>query len=112
MEGMNRSARTKIWQELAHSEMRIWLMNELIKYRVGYNDVEDFCLGLKYNFKSEKFKNKDDAMEEIVKVAMTMKLRDEKKYKLELNKKRNKVRKYMEDKLGKNTKTYRREIET
>ena len=110
MEGVNRSARTKIWQDLAHSEMRIWLMTELKKYNVGYNDVEDFCLGLKYNFKSEKLKNKDDAMDEIVRVAMTVKLRGEKKYKLEMTKKRDRVKRQMEEKFGKNTKTYRREI--
>ena len=88
--------------------MRIWLMTELKKYNVGFNDVEDFCLGLKYNFKSEKLKNKDDAMDEIVRVAMTVKLRDEKKYKLEMTKKRDRVKRQMEEKFGKNTKTYRR----
>ena len=110
MEGQNRSARTRIWQELAQSEMCIWLMIELKKYNVGYNDLEDFCLGLKNNFKSENLKNKDDAMEEIVRIAMTVKLRDEKKYNIEMTKKRDRVRRQMEEDLGKNTKTFRREI--
>ena len=79
---MNISTRTKIWQELAQSEMCIWLMTELRKYN---------CLGLKHNL-TEHFKNKDDAMEEIVRVAMTIKLRDEKKYKLELTRKRDNMR--------------------
>ena len=110
MEGRNRSARTKIWQDLAHSEMRIWLMLELKKYNVGYNEVEEFCLGLKYNFKLENYQNNDDAMEDIVRVAMEIKFRDEKKYKLELTKSRNKERRCMEKEFGKNTKTYRRQI--
>ena len=98
----------KIWHTVRCASG--WMMTELKKYNVGYNDVEDFCLGLKYNFKSEKLKNKDDAMEEIVRVAMTVKLRDEKKYKLEMTKKRDIVKSQMEEKFGKNTKTYRREI--
>ena len=41
---------------------------------------------------------------------MTIKLRDEKKYKLEMTKKRDRVRRHMEEKLGKNSRIYRREI--
>ena len=108
MEGKNKSARTKIWQDLAKSEMRIWLMLELKLYNVGYNEVEEFCLGLKYNFKSENYQNNDDAMEEIVRVAMDIKFRDEKKYKQELIKLRNKERRNMETEFRRNTKTYRR----
>ena len=110
MEGKNRSARTRTWQELAKSEMRLWLMLELGKYNVGYNEVEEFCLGLRYNFKSENLQNNEDAMKEVVRVAMGLKLRDEKKYKSELIKERNRVRREMQQELGRNSKTYRREI--
>ena len=64
-------------------------MLELKKYNVGYNEVEEFCLGLKYNFKSENFQNNDDAMKEVVRVAMEVKYRDEKKYNSKLVKERN-----------------------
>ena len=106
MEGKNKSARTKTWQDLARSEMRIWLMLELKKYNVGYNEVEEFCLGLKYNFKSENFQNNDDAMKDVVRVAMEVKYRDEKKYNSELVKERNIERRKMQKEYGRNSKTF------
>ena len=74
MEGRNKSARTRTWQDLARSEMQIWLMKELKMYNVVYNEVYKFCLGLNYNFKSENFQNNDDAMKEVVRI---VKYRDE-----------------------------------
>ena len=110
MEGTNRSARIKCWQNLARSEMHVWLLGELKRYDVGYNEVEEFCLGLKYNFKSMGLQNNDDAMIEVVRVAMKLKMGDEKKYQRELIKERNKKRREMQKKLGRNTKPYRNEI--
>ena len=74
-------------------------------YDIGYNEVEEFWLGLKYNFKSG-LQSKDDAMIEVVQVAMKMK----RNTKRELINKRNKHRREMQKKLGKNSKTYRKEI--
>ena len=110
MEGQNKSARTKTWQDIAKSEMHIWLLEELKRYDVGYNEVEEFCLGLKYNFKSRGQQNNDDVMIEVVRVAMKVKMGDEKKYQRELIKKRNQYRREMQKTLGRNTKPYRKEI--
>ena len=110
MEGDNRSARTKTWQDLARSEMHIWLLGELERYDVGYNEVEEFCLGLKYNFKSMGNQKNDDVMIEVVRLAMKIKLGDEKKYQRELIKERNNHRRDLQKKLGRNTKPYRKEI--
>ena len=110
MERTNRRARIRCWQNLARSEMHIWLLGELKRYNIGYNEVEDFCLGLKYNFKSMGLKNNDDAMTEVVRVAMKLKMGDEKKYQREIIKERNNHRKQMQKTLGRNTKPYRKEI--
>ena len=110
MEGKNPSARLKIWQDIAQSEMHIWLMEELSKYDVGYGEVEEFCLGLTIKFKSSKYQKKEDANVEVVRAAMKSKLGDEKNYRRELIKERNSQRRKMEREFGRNTKTYRREI--
>ena len=110
MEGMKQSAKVKLWQELARSETRIWLIEELMKLDVGFNDTEEFGLGLKLNFKSKKYKENSDAPREVVRAAMKLKLGDEKRYKSELFLARNKARKELETEDGKNSKTYRRKL--
>ena len=110
MEGKDRSARTKTWQDLARSELHIWLLGELQRYDVGFGDVEEFCLGLKYNLKSKGLQNNDDVMIEVVRIAMGVKMGDEKKYQRELIRERNIHRKELQKKLGHNSKPYRKEI--
>ena len=51
-EGQDLSAMPKIWEDLAVTEMRLQLMSELIKIKVGFADVEEFNLGLKGNLKN------------------------------------------------------------
>ena len=60
--------------------MHVWLRGELKRYDGGYNDIEEFCLGLKYNFTSKGLQNNDDVMIKIVRVAMNIKMGDEEKY--------------------------------
>ena len=50
-EGHNLGEVEKIWKEIAASEMRINLMENLQHYKVGFNDVEFFNLGVQYNAK-------------------------------------------------------------
>ena len=73
---MKQSAKVKLWQDLARSETRIWLIEELMKLDVGFNDTEEFGLGLKLNFKSKKYKENSDAPREVV---MKLKLGDKKR---------------------------------
>ena len=105
---MKQSAKVKLWQDLAKSEARIWLMEELLKIGVGFNDTEQFGLGLKDNIRSRKYKENKDAPKEAVRAAMQIKLGDEKRFRSELFLARNTVRREMEAEYGKNTKTYRR----
>ena len=83
-------------------------MEELMKINVGFNEAEEFGLGLKLSFKSKKYKENADVTRDAVRAAMKIKLGDEKRYKSELFLARNKERKKIEEELGKNTKTYRR----
>ena len=47
MEGTDLSAMKKTWDDLAATEMRLQLMSELVKFKVGLADVEEFNLNLK-----------------------------------------------------------------
>ena len=52
IEGTSLGEMEKTWKEATASEMRISLMDSLNKYQVGFNDVEQFNLGLLYNCKA------------------------------------------------------------
>ena len=49
IEGFSLKELEKTWQELASSEMRLKMMDSLKLHKVGFNDVENFNLGLVYN---------------------------------------------------------------
>ena len=55
------------------------LMSTLQNKKVGFREIENFSLGLKYSFKSSKMKEQNDKpTESVVEAAMKVKLRDEK----------------------------------
>ena len=73
MEGQDLSVMTKIWEDLAATDMRLEMMSELIRIKVGFADIEEFNLGLKGNLKnltSTKISEMQD--KKIVKVASVM----------------------------------------
>ena len=93
MEGQDLSVMTKIWEDLAATEMRLEMMSELIRIKVGFADIEEFNLGLKVNLKnltSSKISEIKD--KKLVKVAMEVKMRDEQVTKRKLIRARNKAR--------------------
>ena len=68
----------KAWQNLAASECRIELMNKLKVLNLGLADVEEFNLGIKVNFRSDKSREKLERGEnKLVKAAMDSKCEDE-----------------------------------
>ena len=79
-----------------------------MKINVGFNEAEEFGLGLKLSFRSKKYRENVDVTRDAVRAAMRIKLGDEKRYKSELFMARNKARKKIEEEYGKNTKTTRR----
>jgi hypothetical protein len=107
MEGLDLSAMSKTWQDLATSEMRLHLMTELGKINVGFAEVEEFSLGLNCKMRSKNSKNSEMHEGKVVKVAMEIKMRDEKKYNSELIRKRNQHRREISEILGQNSKRYR-----
>ena len=104
IEGKSLGEIEKTWQDLAASEMRLKMMDSLIKYKVGFNEVEYFNLGLKYNAKTLD----DDSDKKVVEAAMHFKRKDEIKHMKKLIRDKLKIRKMMENELGRRSNKYRR----
>ena len=109
--GKDLSEMIKIWKEAASSELRLKLMSELKNKKLGFNEVENFSLGLVYSLKSDKMREqKNKPTEKIVKAAMELKMKDEVLHQKELKRKKEKKRKWLGEKWHKNTLTYRRTV--
>ena len=88
------SGMKKIWEDTAVSETRLNLIAKLQEKKIGFQEVEQFSLGLQYSLRSNKYQNKNKNLTvKIVQAAMTVKMRDEMVHNKELNKKREKMRK-------------------
>ena len=86
IEGKDLGEMRKIWQETAISELRLNLMSNLKDKNVGFREVENFGLGLKYSFKSQKFIDQNNKpIKGVVQEAMKVKLVDERHHYRELN---------------------------
>ena len=86
-------------------------MVELSKKDLGFNEVENFRLGLKYNLKSEKLRDKSNKpIQKVIKSAMNLKMRDEIHHLNELKRKREERRKQLTRKYHPNTVTYKKVI--
>ena len=108
-EGTSLGEKEKIWSEVASTEMRINLMNNLINNKVGFNDVEMFNLGLEFNMKSKSLKDGDRERDTtVIEAAMRRKRKDEIKYRREQIGKRNELRKMMKNTLGEKSNEYKR----
>ena len=85
LEGKDLSEMEKLWKDIAASEVRIKLMSEIMKKQVGFNDIENFSLGLEYNLKSDKLKGEyTKPTKPIIQAAMGLKIRDEGHHQKEL----------------------------
>ena len=109
MEGLDLSAMSKTWQDLAASEMRLHLMTELSKLKVGLAEVEEFNKVLKLNLRCEESYSEVQQVK-FVKTTMSIKLRDEQKTNQKLITERNKERRKLAEIFGLNTKPYRAKI--
>ena len=86
--GKETRMKVKLWKSLAVSSARINLLRVLIREGLGFNEIEEFEMGLQSKFKSLKFKNiaanttrKEGKVKE---QAMKRKLADEQCYYREL----------------------------
>ena len=109
MEGLDLSAMSKTWQELAASEMRLHLMTELNKAKVGLAEVEEFNCVLKINLRCEESYSEAEQVK-FVRNTMMIKLRDERKTNQKLISKRNQDRRKLAEIFGLNSKPYRAKI--
>ena len=85
IEGKDLGELRQIWQDIAASECRMNLMSALKGKSLGFREIENFSLGLKYSFKSDKLRDQHDKpVEGVVKAAMQVKMIDEKQHHREL----------------------------
>ena len=99
IEGKDLSEMRKIWQEAAISELRLNLMSALKNKNLGFREIENFSLGLMYNFKSNKLIDQNEKpIKGVVQEGMKVKMIDEKHHHRELNKLKNKERKRLGEK--------------
>ena len=59
------------------------MLDNLIRKKVGLREVEQYSLGLRYGFKSQKVQKNGKPVEGVVEVAMAVKLKDEKEHRRE-----------------------------
>ena len=108
IEGSELGEMRQIWKETAASEMRLNLMVELKGKKLGFNEIENFSLGLKYNFKSEKLKEKSEKpVEKVILAAMNIKIQDEKHHHRELKRYREIKKKRLQEKHHPQTHVYK-----
>ena len=108
MEGQDLRDAKKLWEKVAANESRMHLMVELLKYKVGLADVEEFCLDLGDKCRAES-RSIGKVEWRVVKAAMESKLvdtrRTEKTLKFEQNITRRKIYKKNGDDSRKSKKT-------
>ena len=102
----------EIWSKMAESEARLHLMTDLLIYKVGFPDVEQFCLDLESKYRatatgSLREKGENSPEWQVVKVCMNLKMIDERKTNSELTTERYNLRKKLEEKHGKNSRKTR-----
>ena len=108
-EGQEKRVDRKVWEDLESSCCRIFLMKELIKYDVGFNDLEEFKLDLLTKLRSDRVKSGvDKVTRKLVKSAMLIKLRDEEKHNERLRSEKRRRMRVIGELLTKNSRPYRR----
>ena len=108
MEGIDVRAARRVWEDLAESEERLEMMHELGHLGIGFTELERFHLKLIDKLKSESMRAKGEKVtRSMVKAAMKMKIKDEKRKHEEMDSKRKRMRMDMKEKLIENSKPYR-----
>ena len=109
MEGQELRASFKLWHNIAASECRLELMRELGKLKVGFGDLEKFNLGIISKLRSKTMRERgEEITEKIINSAMSVKLRDEERFREEMERERNCLRKLIANRICKNSKPYRK----
>ena len=106
-------AMLKVWTSLAESEARLFLLGELEKLELGLAEVEEFNIGQVNKLRSKTFREKtgEKLSTKLAGVSIEFKLRDERHTIRELKLTQSRMRKEIEEKYVKNSKTQRRIIQ-
>ena len=99
MEGQDLRDATKLWEKVAANESRMHLMVELLQYKVGLADVEEFCLDLGDKCRGEA-RSIGKVEWKVVKAAMVSKLVDVRRNEKILKSEQNVVRRKIYQKNG------------
>ena len=76
--GLELSGMKSLWEGIAISESRLNMIAKLQARNLGFVEIEQFSLGLKYSLKSEKMReNNTKPIQKVIKSAMDLKIRDE-----------------------------------
>ena len=108
MEGPELRVTKELWQDLAASEMRLSLMRELVKLKLGFKEIEEFNLGLVSKLRSDRMRNRGEkARRKLIDSAMEIKIRDEERFHEEKMGEKNRKRREIGERLRKNSRPYR-----
>ena len=108
MEGPEQRVLQRLWQNTAYSEARINMMGNLMGMELGLAELENFKLNLLSKLKTEEMKKKGEKVTKtMIRLAMEMKMRDEKQNREEMNREKNRVRRELGEKLGHNSRPHR-----
>ena len=112
MDGKDLRIASDIWVKLAESEARMHLMVELGELKVGFPDVEQFCLDLESKYRATatgdlKERGEKSLEWQGVKACMKLKMVDETKVSRDLQSDKYKQRQKIDDIYGKNTRRTR-----
>ena len=87
----------QVWRDAAASEARMNSLEALNKKKLGLREVQQFCLGLRHGFKSNKMqKGNGRPVECVVEAVMKVKIRDEKYNWRELEKRKDDLKKCLD----------------
>ena len=100
------------WRDTAASEARLKMITTLQKKKLGFNEIQQFGLGIKYSLKSEKMQDKcEKPVQKVIHAAMEVKKRDEIHHNRELKREREEKKKWLAKKHHPKTKPYKKVIQ-
>ena len=99
----------QVWKDTAVSDSRLNMIAELKNKNIGFNEIEQFGLGLKYAFKSEKLQETSNKhIEKVIQAAMQVKMKDEIHNNKELKKLKTKMKRRVAEQHHPQTKQYKK----
>ena len=111
IDGTSLGEMLQVWKDAAASEIRINMLDNLLRKKVGLREVEQFSLGLRYGFKSQKMQSKGKPVEGVVEAAMAVKLKDEKEHRREAEKRKEDLKAWLAKKYHPKNKNYKKIIQ-